>query len=460
MTTSYPNITIVQGETYYFPPFEIDGDWAEGICRGQIRNKYLSRNGSILAHFQFEVLTYDPDTDKTTVTPYIDHPYTSLMPPTTWRGTGDPTEGNSYVYDIEIEKNGKISKKSPGFVGIIPEVTDNNFVVDPPITWDGSIDRIELTETNGLIKTYTVWGTPSETVNLGTFDVADGQDGVGIESVAYNESVNTITVTLTDGTITETGSLKGAKGDTGDTPDAQSIKTLYESNLDTNAFTDSEKTQLGNLETNLANKADLVGGIIPNSQIPSIAITQFLGEVADESEMLLLVGEIGDWAIRTDTGLTWILAGNTPSSLDNWVQIVTPPCCVTSVNGHQGIVVLAYSDVGAASAAQGAKADTALQPKLKNVISVNSTVNLTLNSVYYQFLTPTVASVDVICPTLASNDNFEIEITNKHATNALVIKDSSSNVLGTLSSTTTAKDRWCRLLWDGTDLHYSPLGGY
>lgn len=177
MTTSYPNITIIQGETYYFPPFEIDGDWAGGICRGQIRNKYLSRNGSILAHFQFEVLTYDPDTDKTTVTPYIDHPYTSLMPPTTWRGTGDPTENNSYVYDIEIEKNGKISKKSPGFVGIIPEVTDNSVVVYPPIVWDGTVDHVELTETNGLVKTYTFWGDADETVNLGTFDVTDGNKG-------------------------------------------------------------------------------------------------------------------------------------------------------------------------------------------------------------------------------------------------------------------------------------------
>lgn len=575
MTTSYPNITIVQGETYYFPPFEIDGDWAEGICRGQIRNKYLSRNGSILAHFQFEVLTYDPDTDKTTVTPYIDHPYTSLMPPTTWRGTGDPTEGNSYVYDIEIEKNGKISKKSPGFVGIIPEVTDNSVVVDPPIVWDGTVDHVELTETNGLVKTYTFWGDADETVNLGTFDVTDGQDGedgVGVESVIYDQSTNKITVTLTDGTITETGSLKGEQGLSAyqiavndgfvgsesqwreslkADLDALTIKTRYESNANTNAFTDTEKTKLANLETTLSAKADLIGGVIPNSQIPSIAITQYLGNVANVNALLALTGEIGDWATRSDTSSTWILAGNNPSSLSNWVEIVTPPSGVSSVNGYQGIVVLSYSDVGAASAAQGtkadtalqpgdigvsvqpynantvidasylrtdnnytntektklagieagaqvnvradwnavsgdaqilnkptlgtaaatnassyataaqgSKADTALQPRQRNVVSVNSTVNLTLNSVYYQFLTPTVASVDVICPTLASNDNFEIEITNKHATNDLVIKDSSSNTLGTLSSTTTAKDRWCRLFWDGTDLHYLPLGGY
>ena len=176
--------------------------------------------------------------------------------------------------------------------------------------------------------------------------------------------------------------------------------------------------------------------------------------------MLLLVGEIGDWAIRTDTGSMWILTGNTSSSLDDWLAAPAPPSGVVSVNGSLGIVVLTYSDVGAASAAQGVKADTALQPRQKNVISVNSTVNLTLNSVYYQFYTPTVASVDVICPLLTSGDNFEIEVFNKHETNALVIKDSASNTLGTLSPTSITEDRSCRLFWDGADLHYLPLGGY
>lgn len=453
------NITIKQGETYYFPPFEIDNDWTGGVPRGQIRDKYLYLEDSeVLAYFQFEDLTYDSVTDKTTVKPYINHQFTSSIPPhPKWKRGNILSEKNTYLLDIEIEKDGVVTKIDTHFVEIIPEVTDNNFVVDSLIIWDGKIDHIELTETNGLVNTYTAWGDADETVNLGTFDVTDG---VGIESATYNESVNTLTVTLTNGTITETGSLKGVKGDTGDTPDAQSIKTLYESNLDTNAFTDSEKTQLGNLETNLANKADLVGGVIPNSQIPSIAITEFLGEVADEPEMLLLTGEKGDWAIRVDTGSMWILTGNTSSSLDNWLDVPTPPSGVISVNGYQGIVVLTYSDVGAASAAQGTKADTALQPKLKNVISVNSTVNLILNSVYYQFYTPTVASVDVICPVLTSEDNFEIEIFNKHETNALVVKDSASNILGTLSSESITEDRSCRLFWDGTDLHFLPLGGY
>jgi hypothetical protein len=571
------NITIRQGETYYFPPFEIDGNWTGGVCRGQIRDDYKYLDGSVLAYLQFETLTYDPATEKTTVKPYIDHQFTSSIPPhPKWKRGSILSEKNAYLLDIEIEKDGVVTKTDTNLVEIIPEVTDNSIVVDPPIIWDGSIDRVELTEANGLIKTYTVWGTPNETVNLGTFDVTDGQKGdkgdqgdqgdqgisgekgdrgdqgdqgiQGVQGVKGNDGLSAYQIAVNDGFVgSESQWRESLKADL----DAPTIKSRYESNANTNAFTDTEKAKLANLETTLSAKADLIGGVIPNSQIPSIAITEFLGEVADESEMLLLIGEKGDWAIRSDTNSTWILTGNNPSSLNNWVEIVTPSSGVGSVNGYQGVVVLTYSDVGAASsaqgtkadtalqhgdigvsvqsynantvidalylrtdnnytntektklagiesgaqvnvrsdwnatsgdaqilnkptlgtaaatdtssyatAAQGAKADTALQPRQKNVVSVNSTVNLTLSSVYYQFYTPTVASVDVICPVLTSDDNFEIEIFNKHETNALVIKDSASNILGTLSPTSITEDRGCRLFWDGTDLHYLPLGGY
>ena len=45
---------------------------------------------------------------------------------------------------------------------------------------------------------------------------------------------------------------------------------------------------------------------------------------------------------------------------------------VESVNGQTGVVVLTYSDVGAASEAQGDLAETALQPGDEVVQSVNS----------------------------------------------------------------------------------------
>ena len=44
------------------------------------------------------------------------------------------------------------------------------------------------------------------------------------------------------------------------------------------------------------------------------------------------------------------------------ILTITPGSSVESVNGQTGVVVLAPADVGAATAAQGTKADSALQP--------------------------------------------------------------------------------------------------
>ncbi len=103
--------------------------------------------------------------------------------------------------------------------------------------------------------------------------------------------------------------------------------------------TDAEKTTWNG-------KADLVGGKVPSSQIPSIAITEFLGTVANQAAMLALIGEQGDWCIRSDEQSGYVLIGNTPTSLADWQKIVTPASPVSSVNGQVGTVVLGKSDVG------------------------------------------------------------------------------------------------------------------
>jgi hypothetical protein len=58
---------------------------------------------------------------------------------------------------------------------------------------------------------------------------------------------------------------------------AAEIKTAYEANPDTNAFTDAHKTNLENLGTDLGNKADLdeTGKVRPD-QIPNFAITNVI----------------------------------------------------------------------------------------------------------------------------------------------------------------------------------------
>lgn len=83
-------------------------------------------------------------------------------------------------------------------------------------------------------------------------------------------------------------------------------------------------SDVGGLSAALGNKADLVGGVIPVAQIPAIAISEFLGEVADSSVMTSLSGQRGDWCIRSDEGITYILASEDPTDKDNWIAITFP----------------------------------------------------------------------------------------------------------------------------------------
>ena len=57
------------------------------------------------------------------------------------------------------------------------------------------------------------------------------------------------------------------------------------------------QSQVTNLTTDLAAKADLVACVVPTSQIPTLAVTEYLGSVVDQTALLALSGERGDWAI-------------------------------------------------------------------------------------------------------------------------------------------------------------------
>ena len=100
--------------------------------------------------------------------------------------------------------------------------------------------------------------------------------------------------------------------------------------------------------TVISNKADLVNGFIPTSQIPSVAISDFLGSVGTQAGMLALTGQRGDWAIRTDTQTVWIIIDDDSSDIDSWQQFQYPQTSssVASVNGQTGTIVLAKGDVG------------------------------------------------------------------------------------------------------------------
>lgn len=97
----------------------------------------------------------------------------------------------------------------------------------------------------------------------------------------------------------------------------------------------------------LALKADLDGGgKILASQIPAIAISEWLGTVANQSAMLALVGQRGDFCTRTDQGAVYILIADDPTQLSSWLLWPYPAAPVVSVNGQTGAVTIAANLTG------------------------------------------------------------------------------------------------------------------
>ncbi len=122
------------------------------------------------------------------------------------------------------------------------------------------------------------------------------------------------------------------------------------------------KADASAVTTALAGKAPLVNGLIPNENIPALALTS-VTVVASRAAMLALTPsqvQPGDVAADTSTGATrgsYMLAGTDPSDFANWVAFTTPTDVVASVAGKTGVVVLSAADVGLDKVTNVAPAD-------------------------------------------------------------------------------------------------------
>ena len=148
-------------------------------------------------------------------------------------------------------------------------------------------------------------------------------------------------------------------------------------------------------------------GKISPDIIPSIAITDTF-VVDSESAMLELSAQVGDVAVRTDLGKTYILKSSPATSLNNWQVILTPASPVTSVNSKTGNVVLTASDVGAESALKNSTAkgsivdndgftmlDSASSNATKKVLwsVIKSTLKSYFDNLYNNYTLPTMSSI-------------------------------------------------------------------
>lgn len=80
-----------------------------------------------------------------------------------------------------------------------------------------------------------------------------------------------------------------------------------------------------------------VNGKLQTGVLPALAISATF-VVNTQAAMLALTAEQGDVAVRTDLSKSFILKTNSPGTLADWQELLTPTDAVSSVNGHTGAV--------------------------------------------------------------------------------------------------------------------------
>ena len=76
---------------------------------------------------------------------------------------------------------------------------------------------------------------------------------------------------------------------------------------------------------------------LPTSILPAMALTD-THIVASQAAMLALSAQQGDIAIRTDINRSFVLSSNSPSTLADWKELLTPTDAVLSVAGLTGAI--------------------------------------------------------------------------------------------------------------------------
>ncbi|AOE44379.1 minor tail protein [Gordonia phage Ghobes] len=131
-----------------------------------------------------------------------------------------------------------------------------------------------------------------------------------------------------------------------------------------------------------ANKADLVGGVVPTSQLPARAlVTTKLVNTTAERLALTDVQE-GDFAVQLQNPGrgTYSLGPGSPSDEASWVLNVSPTDAVSSVNGYNGVVVLGKADVGLGNVANLAPADLPLSSATSSALAGKANTSHTHNA--------------------------------------------------------------------------------
>jgi len=241
--------------------------------------------------------------------------------------------------------------------------------------------------------------------------------------------------------------LTNDAGYTGNMTGAE-VKTAYEAELNTNAFTDAEKALLANqsgVNTGDQVSSDFVhndlsgvslkehldwtvgtGYKIDASNLPSIAITN-TSVVSSEAAQLAISAQSGDIAIRTDLNNTFIHNGGVSGTIADWTKILSPLSAVSSVAGKVGAVVLNKSDVGLSSVDNTADLDKPVSTATNTALALKVDKTITVNGKALSSNVAITAS-DVGLGSVNNTSDINKPISTATA-NALALKADKSQVL-------------------------------
>lgn len=111
-------------------------------------------------------------------------------------------------------------------------------------------------------------------------------------------------------------------------------------------------------------------GKLDTTQLPDLAVSDYLGAVANQTAMLALSGQKGDWCTRSDLGTNWIITGSNPTLLASWTQLSYPVAPVTSVASKTGAVTLDKSDVGLSNVDNTSDANKPISTATQNALNL------------------------------------------------------------------------------------------
>ena len=317
--------------------------------------------------------------------------------------------------DLSVNNKSIISPTGNANINITPHGTGNVVLsgLEFPNS-DGSANQILKTNGSNVLS----WVTPTDT----TYSVGDG-------GLTQNN--------FTDADHSKLNAIEASA--TADQTDAE-IKTAYENNSDTNAYTDTEKTKLSGIATsannythpnhsgevtstadgatvitdNTVDEANLkISNAPTNGQFLSaqsgntggltwatptdtdttytagsgltLSGTQFsvnavalttVQEAANESAQLALTAQEGDVVVRTDENKSYVHNGGTANSMADYTLLRTPTDAVLSVNGNTGAITAAQIATAVEAASDSNTFTDADHTKL-NAIEASATADQT-----------------------------------------------------------------------------------